>query len=297
MDDITFEFLIEQYFYYKLLRPTTMRSYRKVLRTFEEFTSLNPAQVDQLTVLQWRHIVLGEHKRSSRTWNNKVSHMRALFNFGMEQELLPHKKNPFNGSVVRAGAKKKKVLTKSQMDDMYRRMAHYLELEEKQGYGYVCDGRKNALYPAWFWMTVMNVFRYTAIRQGQLLHIRLNDINLEEKWIHLCEEGAKNHREHQVPIDQAFNVGWFDLMKRKKHPKKMGEYPLRSFFKRLSTECNFIISPHRFRHTVATHMMQSPERNLYVVKRLLGHASITSTLEYIDESVDNLRDILEAELM
>lgn len=38
MDDITFEFLIEQYFYYKLLRPTTMRSYRKVLRTFEEFT-------------------------------------------------------------------------------------------------------------------------------------------------------------------------------------------------------------------------------------------------------------------
>lgn len=44
--------------------------------------------------------------------------------------------------MVRAGAKKKKVLTKSQMDDMYRRMAHYLELEEKQGYSYVCDGRK-----------------------------------------------------------------------------------------------------------------------------------------------------------
>ncbi|SUC49403.1 Uncharacterised protein [Proteus mirabilis] len=44
-------------------------------------------------------------------------------------------------------------------------------------------------------------------------------------------------------------------------------------------------------------MMQSPERNLHVVKRLLGHASITSILEYIDESVDNLRDILEAELM
>ncbi|MCT6518402.1 ArdC-like ssDNA-binding domain-containing protein [Proteus vulgaris] len=153
-----------------------------------------------------------------------------------------------------------------------------------------------------------------------MAHFHLFNINLEEKWIHLCEEGAKNHREHRVPIvsalypslenlvkeaqkvgveptDQVFNVGWFDLMKRKKHPKSMGEYPLRSFFKRLSAECHFIISPHRFRHTVATHMMQSPERNLYIVKRLLGHASITSTLEYIDESVDNLRDILEAELM
>lgn len=39
------------------------------------------------------------------------------------------------------------------------------------------------------------------------------------------------------------------------------------------------------------------QNDLYIVKRLLGHASITSTLEYIDESVDNLRDILEAELM
>jgi hypothetical protein len=44
-------------------------------------------------------------------------------------------------------------------------------------------------------------------------------------------------------------------------------------------------------------MMKSPERNLYAVKKLLGHVSITSTLEYIDEIVDSLRDILETELM
>lgn len=49
--------------------------------------------------------------------------------------------------------------------------------------------------------------------------------------------------------------------------------------------------------TVATHMMKSPERNLYVVKRLLGHVSLVSTLEYIDENVDGLRNILETELM
>ncbi len=44
-------------------------------------------------------------------------------------------------------------------------------------------------------------------------------------------------------------------------------------------------------------MMKSPERNLYAVKKLLGNVSITSTLEYIDESVDSLRVILETELM
>lgn len=56
------------------------------------------------------------------------------------------------------------------------------------------NGRRNALLPAWFWLTVVNVFRYTAIRQNQLLHIRLGDINLEERWIDLNIEGPKPSR-------------------------------------------------------------------------------------------------------
>nr|WP_264752056.1 site-specific integrase [Yersinia thracica] len=70
-----------------------------------------------------------------------------------------------------------------------------------------------------------------------------------------------------------------------------------TIFNSLSKECHFTVSPHRFRHTIATHMMKSPDRNLQAVKKLLGHVSIQSTLEYIDENVDSLRDILEKELM
>ncbi|WP_332096584.1 hypothetical protein [Klebsiella quasipneumoniae] len=61
--------------------------------------------------------------------------------------------------------------------------------------------------------------------------------------------------------DQVFNVGWFDLMRKSKYSEVMNEYPLRAFFRRLSRECKFAITPHRFRHTVATHMMKSTERN------------------------------------
>ncbi len=43
-------------------------------------------------------------------------------------------------------------------------------------------------------------------------------------------------------------------------------------------------------------MMKSPERNLYAVKLLLSHVSITSTLKYGDGSVENLRDRLETDL-
>lgn len=44
-------------------------------------------------------------------------------------------------------------------------------------------------------------------------------------------------------------------------------------------------------------MMKSPDRNLRAIKKRLGHVSIQSILEYIDENVDSLRDILEKELM
>lgn len=198
--------------------------------------------------------------------------------------------------------------------------ARYYGATNRYGTISLANAASHALRPAWFWLTVMNVFRYTAIRQNQLLHIRLGDINLEERWIDLNIEGAKNHREHRVPIvsalypsleylvrraeqagmeqsNQVFNVGWFDLVRKNKYPEVMNEFPLRAFFRRLSRECKFTISPHRFRHTVATHLMKSPERNLYAVKKLLGHVGITSTLEYIDENVDSLRNMLETELM
>ncbi|WP_416202287.1 tyrosine-type recombinase/integrase [Klebsiella sp. RIT-PI-d] len=317
---MSFELLTEQYFYSKSLRPATEWSYRKVVRSFEDFTLQQPAEITYLTVLKWRHTVLNDLNLAPRTWNNKVAHMRALFNFGIKQGLLKQAENPFNGAIVRPGTKKKKTLTQTQMDTMYRLMEQYMECEKERGYCSVFNGRRNALFPTWFWLTVMNVFRYTAIRQNQLLHIRLGDINLEERWIDLNIEGARNHREHRVPVvsapypsleylvikageagmernHQVFNVGWFDLVRKHKYPEVMNEYPLRAFFRRLSRECKLTVTPHRFRHTVATHMMKSPERNLYAVKKLLGHVSITSTLEYIDESVDSLRDILETELM
>lgn len=77
----------------------------------------------------------------------------------------------------------------------------------------------------------------------------------------------------------------------------MSGCPPRVFSRHLPRECKFMITPHRFRHTVATHMMKLPERNLYAVRRLLDHVSITSTLKCIDESVGSLRGILKTELI
>ena len=71
---------------------------------------------------------------------------------------------------------------------------------------------------------------------------------------------------------------------------------IRSFFRRLSKECGFTVSSHRFRHTLATELMKSPERNLQLVKDLLGHRSVSTTMEYVELQMDIVGKTLEAEL-
>lgn len=324
MNGMTFEQLMEHYFFSNSVRPATEWSYRKVVRTFQKFTRQLPDEIDNSLVLEWRRHVLNELKLQACTWNNKVTHMRALFNFGIKSGLLTHKDNPFNKAVVRVGKKKKKTLSQAQVKTVYRLMDQHDEREHRVTQSSAISMRANACYPAWFWLAVLDTLSYTGMRQNQLLHVRLCDVNLEERWIDVVSEGSKNHREYRIPItsvlyprleavlerasaagaepgEQLFNVNRFDLKRKSRHYPEgndavMGVYPIRAFFRRVSRECQFVVSPHRFRHTIATNLMKSPDRNIQAVKRLLGHSSLRSTLEYIDEDIDSLRDILEQEL-
>ncbi len=317
------EELLDEYFFSHILRPDTEWSYRKVAKGFTRFMgeAASPAQVIHRDVLRWRRYLLVEKKQSSHTWNNKVAHLRAIFNFGMEQKLLPHTENPFNNAVVKKEKKKKKILSQSQITRINLLMGKFAEEERT---GVMPRGGRCALYPTWYWSTVLATLRFTGMRQNQLLHLRLRDINLESNYIELGLEGSKNHSEWEVPIipplkpwlaklvERAMAAGAkaddpiFDLSRLSvPHPSRLSRYQydinrekqqLRSFFRRLSRECDFAVSPHRFRHTVATTLMKSPDRNLPLVKRLLGHCNVATTMEYIDLDMEVTGKTLEREL-
>lgn len=42
--------------------------------------------------------------------------------------------------------------------------------------------------------------------------------------------------------------------------------------------------------------MAAPERNLYMVKTMLGHRNVSTTLEYVEMDLKGTARILEAEL-
>ncbi|MDE9566504.1 phage integrase N-terminal SAM-like domain-containing protein, partial [Xenorhabdus bovienii] len=198
-ETFNWEELLEEYFFSHILRPDTEWSYRKVVRGFIRFMgeAASPAQVTHRDVLRWRRHLLLEKKQSSHTWNNKVAHLRAIFNFGMEQKLLPHTENPFNNAVVKKEKKKKKILSESQINRINLLMGKFAEDERTQ---VAPKGGRCALYPTWYWSTVLATLRFTGMRQNQLLHLQLRDINLEGNYIELGLAGSKNHCEWEVPI-------------------------------------------------------------------------------------------------
>ncbi|QMR55609.1 tyrosine-type recombinase/integrase [Klebsiella michiganensis] len=316
----SWEFLLDEYFFVKYLRPQTEWSYRKVVNVFRKYYGMErkPCEITRRDVQQWRRHVINVEGSAAITWNNKVAHMRALMNFAMKASLIPQTENPFNDVLVRADNKRKKTLSRPQLTRVYLLMQQYADLDHQLS---IAEMKRCALHPAWFWIAVLDTLRYTGMRVNQLMHVRLMDVNLEENWIELRLDGSKTHREWRVPIvsplkpqlqhlvsravengaesgDAIFDVNRFlwTAFERENLPPVATLQPVKSFFRRLSKECGFAVSPHRFRHTLATELMKSPDRNLQMVKGLLGHRSVTTTMEYIDINLEVTGRTLESEL-
>ncbi len=52
------------------------------------------------------------------------------------------------------------------------------------------------------------------------------------------------------------------------------------------------MTPHRFRHTIASDLMKQPDRNIHVTKTLLNHTNLATTMEYIEPDYDVMRAVL-----
>ncbi|ELQ9312114.1 tyrosine-type recombinase/integrase [Serratia marcescens] len=309
------EMLLEEYFFSKALRQESEKSYRRVVAVFRKFIGMDivPDEVTHRDFLRWRRYMLGKGLTTS-TWNNKVRHLRALYNQGIKRKWLTLEDNPLNETQLLPGSKRKKILNRDQLVRINLVLEQFEECENRQ----VVRSRACALFPVWYWRTVIDVLRSTGMRQNQLLHIRLMDIDLEANSMLLCKEGSKTHREWLVPIvsfvrermrilvgraieqgaesaDYLFDVSRF-LTPFGEVGSEPAIQPVRSFFTRLTKECGFKVSPHRFRHTLATEMMKSPDRNLAMVKGLLGHRSVSTTMEYVELDLEVTGQALEDEL-
>ncbi|MEX5606381.1 site-specific integrase, partial [Pseudomonas syringae] len=67
---------------------------------------------------------------------------------------------------------------------------------------------------------------------------------------------------------------------------EMNSNQVEAMYKKLTAMTGIRMTPHRFRHTIASELMTLPERNIYLTKKLLNHSNIATTMDYIEPDYD-----------
>ncbi|MBE2894341.1 tyrosine-type recombinase/integrase [Spirabiliibacterium falconis] len=293
---------MNKFFFFKYLSPATIESYQKAVRRLLVFyPDIKPAELTSELILEWRSQVLNIEVKPV-TWNSYIRHLKALFSFAIEQKLILIKCNPFAKLFVRAGKGKRKIFTEDELNKIS------ILLDD-------ADDIPRILKPVWFIKALILTFQYTGIRRSQLLTLKVKNIRLRDKVIYIEGHHNKNHDDHIIPIPdilhpyltqlvleikkrgysddmQLFNYNLFSVCNRRKGLLTT-QHQLSHLCRVISKEIGISVSPHRFRHTIATKLMKEPE-NVYIAQKLLGHRDIKVTLSYIEHDVDMIRNKINA---
>lgn len=297
--------LLKAYLNDKDLKASTRQSYGVACRALiRQIGDCIVEEIDRNTVTQWRKNVLRITLKEV-SWNTYMRHLRGLYQFGLDVGLIGLTKNPFDDSSVRCPKRPKKTVEQETIDNAQRMLAA-AEHEENHRRKY------SDFYPAWFWSTVFDTLLLTGIRAGELMSLRAQDIDLKNGEILVAAETSKGLEQRLIPIHgklvqpltrlldyskdkkipshlQLFNINAYSTRHRK---DIMDTDQLESFYKRMSDKLGVKVSPHRFRHTLASSLMREHERNVHTVKELLGHKHLSTTLQYVSVNLDQMRSLL-----
>ncbi|TEC50661.1 site-specific integrase [Pseudomonas aeruginosa] len=301
--------LTEEYIFAHDLREASAKIYRAATKALlKHFGPTATVQdVDHRAVLGWRRQVL-EQGLSKRSWNTYSNHLRTIWGYAIEHELVTHSQvNPFRKTTVIPPRRASKTVAA----EAILRARNWLNMQVGAER---CTGERARITPAWFWLCTFEVFYYTGIRLNALLCIRKRDIDWDNQLILIRGETEKTHKEFVVPIteglvphlsrllqeadragfaddDQLFNVSRFSPHYKS---KVMNSDQVEAMYRKLTEKVGVRMTPHRFRHTLATDLMKAPERNIHLTKCLLNHSNIQTTMSYIEADYDHMRAVLHA---
>ncbi|MBI6748970.1 site-specific integrase [Pseudomonas syringae] len=304
MKPMTLPELTQEYILTHDLRPDTVKIYWAATKSYVRFFGdCLACETTHRDMLDWRRSEL--ERISKRSWNTYSSHLRTIYGYATEHGLIDLVTNPLKNTRVVPPKRPKKTVA----NDATVRARNWLKVlaaEER------ATAQRTEITPAWFWLSVFETFYYTGLRLNALICLRYADVYLGDRLIRVRGETEKTHREFLVPIpdglmaqletlmnaakalrfqpgDQLFNVNRFSGHY---HRQEMNSHQVEAMYKKLTAMTGVRMTPHRFRHTIASELMTLPERNIYLTKKLLNHSNIATTMDYIEPDYDMMRAVM-----
>ena len=263
------------------------RDVKKLISFLEEHTiSISPLTISEATIQQFIYKIA--KTVNARSQSRIISGLRSFFDYLIFEDY--RKDNPTQLiETPKIGRKLPDTLSKDEIDTLI----NSIDLSQPQG-------QRNK--------TILETLYSCGLRVTELITLQLSDLFFDEGFIRVIGKGDK---QRFVPINlhtQKLILIYINQIRNHTNPQKGYEDTL--FLNRrgrqLTRNMIFIIvkdatektgirkkvSPHTFRHSFATHLLENGA-DLRSIQQMLGHESITTTEIYMHVDKSFLKEVVE----
>jgi integrase/recombinase XerD len=277
----------------KGLAAHSIEAYERDVRRLGTYISTeqkvsDPAKVEGKHIEQFLH-TLNEIEISRRSQARMLSSIRSFFEYLMIEDVITTDPTEFI-----SGPKLDQYLPEVLSYEEILRIISGIDLSHSQG-------TRNVAILETLYACGLRVSELTGLRISHiypdLQMIRVIGKNnkerlvpIGEKALHTIDLYLKGDRNRMMNIDPASK----DILFLNRRGKKLSRVMIFNIIKDAVKNAGITktISPHSFRHSFATHLVEGGA-DLRAVQEMLGHASITTTEIYTHLNADYLRETME----
>lgn len=282
----------------KNLNQKTIAAYSVDLRQFGEYLEKSD-DVSEDAVLR---IVLTDylvqlHKRyKPRSTKRKIASLKAFFSYLEYEEIL--ETNPFN-----------RIRTRFKEPELLPRTIAVASLQKILSEAYrKRDCTENTEYQKKVYcrdVAVLELLFSTGVRVSELCSIKKQDINIDQRTLRIYGKGARERMLYltEWALPEALEKYYAAFQKQieggelffyNRQGRRLSEQSVRFMIRRYAEAAGVAehITPHMFRHTFATLLLEE-DVDIRYIQQILGHSSITTTQIYTHVAMEKQRMILK----
>ncbi len=277
----------------KCLDKKTLKAYRIDLHQFlEKNSNFTITEITSGTLEQY--IAQLHELYKPRTVKRKIASLKALFHYLEYREIIDH--NPFGKTLIhfREPAILPKTIPLHTVETFLSTIYRQRETARTP------YQKNNALRDA----AVAEMLFATGMRISELCSLKLNDVNLYDGTILIYGKGSKERRiqignESVIHILREYNDHFSAEGKScsnffvNQSGKALSDQSVRRMINKYTSLASIDqhITPHMFRHTFATSLLEA-DVDIRYIQEMLGHSSINVTEIYTHVTVAKQRSIL-----
>lgn len=279
--------------YQKMLDKKTIKAYRIDLQQFRTKTKAD--SITDITTDTLENFIAALHQKyNPKTVKRKIASVKALFHYLEYKDVIA--RNPFNKIHVkfRNPVTLPKTIPLHTVEHFLS--AIYTHLSEAKT---DCQ-KKNSIRD----IAVIELLFATGMRISELCSLKINDVNLYDRSILIYGKGSKE-RKIQIGTDavihalEEYKAVFLSEMQSCNHffanqsGKVLSDQSVRRMINKYTSlaAIELHITPHMFRHTFATSLLEA-DVDIRYIQEMLGHSSITITEIYTHVAMSKQMDIL-----